>query len=218
MKHLLEADSIVLEFGLRRILSDIYIRCDTGNITGLLGRNGQGKSCLMNIIYGNLPALNKSVRFDRLPVPYAFKKPGLLTYLPQFNFIPGRLTVKQVFADFKLDFSHFDNLFPGFDSTYKIAFKNFSGGDRRLIETYVMILSDAQFTMLDEPFSHLSPVHTEKMKIILKEIKARKGLLITDHQYEQITDICDHLYLLADGKTHLIKDSSDLSRLGYISI
>ncbi len=42
MKHQMEADSIQLEFGSRSILSDIHIRCETGTITGLLGRNGEG--------------------------------------------------------------------------------------------------------------------------------------------------------------------------------
>ena len=63
MTHKLEADSIHLEFKGRRILSDIYLKCETGKITGLLGRNGEGKTCLMEIIYGTLKS-EKSVRFD----------------------------------------------------------------------------------------------------------------------------------------------------------
>ena len=63
MIHKLEADGIQLAFDERNILTDIYIKCQTGKITGLLGRNGQGKSCLMEIIYGTRPA-DKSVRID----------------------------------------------------------------------------------------------------------------------------------------------------------
>ena len=51
MNHKLEIDSIQFEFNGRKILSDIYLQCETGKITGLLGKNGEGKSCLMNIIY-----------------------------------------------------------------------------------------------------------------------------------------------------------------------
>lgn len=54
MNHKLEIDSVFLEFGNRRILSDIYLKCETDKIIGLLGRNGNGKTSLMNIIYGNL--------------------------------------------------------------------------------------------------------------------------------------------------------------------
>jgi ABC-type sugar transport system ATPase subunit len=72
MTHCLEADSIQLEFNGRRILSDIYLKCETGRITGLLGRNGEGKSCLMQIIYGTL-ACEKSVRIDGVSALSAYK-------------------------------------------------------------------------------------------------------------------------------------------------
>ena len=96
MIHKFEADGIMLEFGTRRILSSIYFKCETGKITGILGRNGQGKTCLMNIVYGSLNSESKSVRFDNISVFQAFKRPDLLTYLPQFNFIPSWITSKNI--------------------------------------------------------------------------------------------------------------------------
>ena len=102
MTHKLEADSIQLEFGGRKILSDIFVKCETGKITGLLGRNGEGKSCLMKIIYGSLKC-DKSVRFDDISQFEAFKRPDLLLYLPQVNFIPKGLSLKRIFKDFELD-------------------------------------------------------------------------------------------------------------------
>src|SRR5436305_6513603 len=102
MNHIMEADSITLEFNGRRILSDIYLKCETGRITGLLGRNGQGKSCLMNILYGTLEA-EKSVRIDNVAKYKAFNEPLLLRYAPQFNFMPGFLSVKEVLSQFNID-------------------------------------------------------------------------------------------------------------------
>lgn len=52
MNHILEVDSVILEFGNKRVLQDVYLKCETNHITGLLGRNGSGKSCLMNIMDG----------------------------------------------------------------------------------------------------------------------------------------------------------------------
>src|SRR5476649_2059644 len=109
MKNILEADGIELSFGLRKILSDVYLKCETGMITGLLGRNGQGKSCLMNILLGNLNTNANSVRFDGNVVNDAGKRPDLLLYLPQFNFIPKALKVKQVLDDFQLAYADFEN-------------------------------------------------------------------------------------------------------------
>jgi ABC-type lipopolysaccharide export system ATPase subunit len=70
--------------------------------------------------------------------------------------------------------------------------------------------------MLDEPFSHLMPIHIETMIEILVEEKQHKGILITDHLYEPIVNCADRLYALSNGKTHLVKKMEDLERLGYI--
>ena len=218
MIHKLEADSIMLSFGLRKILSDIYIKCETGKITGLLGRNGQGKTCLMNIINGSLQTESKSVRFDDKTIVKAFQKPELLLYLPQFNFIPKWLTLKRVFIDFRLDFSDLIKVFPEFNLKYSSAIKNLSGGQRRLIEVYVIIKSKTQFIMLDEPFTHIMPLHIDKIKEILIEEKQTKGILVTDHIYKQIIDISDSLYILTNGKTHLTKSINDIERLGYARV
>lgn len=214
MTHKLEADSIQLQFGDRKILSDIYIKCETGKITGLLGRNGQGKSCLMKIIYGTL-GCEKSIRLDNLSQKEAFKRIDLLLYLPQFNFIPKSLSLKRVFQDFNIDFNSFAERFPEFELKYKTSIGNLSGGGQRLVELYVIVKSKSQFVMLDEPFTHLSPIQIEKVKELLLEEKTNKGMLITDHMYKQVLDICDNLYVLAEGKTHLTNSLADIEKLGY---
>lgn len=216
MIHILEADGIILEIGDRRILSNIYFKCETGKITGVLGRNGQGKTCLMNIVYGSLDSLSKSVRFDGIPVSHPFKRPDLLTYLPQFNFIPSSLSVKRVFSDFSLDYEVFENYFPEFKAKNDFKIKNLSGGERRLVEVYVIIKSNSKFSMLDEPFSHLMPLQIEKVIEILHSEKRIKGFLITDHMYQHVSNICDDLYVLTDGKMHLTKNRTDVETLGYV--
>jgi lipopolysaccharide export system ATP-binding protein len=213
--HTLEVDSVQLEFGLRNILSDVHIKCETGKITGLLGRNGQGKTCLMRIIYGDLDVASRSVRFDNIPVPEAFKRPDLLLYLPQFHFIPGSLTLKRVLSDFNLDFGELEKRFPEFRSRYRSGIRHLSGGERRLIHIYIITRSTSRFAMLDEPFSHLMPLQVEKVKEMLLEEKVNKGLLITDHLYRDIIDLSDRLYVLANAKTHLTKKIEDIETLGY---
>ena len=69
--------------------------------------------------------------------------------------------------------------------------------------------------MLDEPFSQLMPLYIERLQVLLKEEKERKGFLISDHLFQQVTDIADQVYVLSNGKTHLIKELSDLERLQY---
>jgi len=214
MTHTLEADSIELAFDGRKILSSIYLKCETGRITGLLGRNGQGKTCLMKIIYGSLPC-EKSVRFDQVAYAEAYKQPNLLRYLPQFNFIPKSLSLKRVFRDFELDYSVFSKMFPEFASKYTTAVGNLSGGEHRLVELYVILKSKSLFAILDEPFTHLTLIQIEKVKELLLEERKHKGLLITDHMYQHVVDICDNLFVLSDGSTHPIKNIEDIETLGY---
>lgn len=217
MKHKLEADNIQLSFDGRVILSDIYLKCETGIITGLLGRNGYGKSCLMKIIYGSLPC-EKSVRFDNISQPEVFKRPNLLHYLPQFTFIPKGLSLKRIFNDFELEYSSFGKMFPEFTSQYKSSVNSLSGGERRLVELYIIVKSKSQFAMLDEPFTHLGPIQIEKAKELLIEEKGNKGLLITDHLYQHVTGICDNIYVLSNGKTNLAKNIEDIETFGYVRL
>lgn len=214
--HTLTADSIQLEFGLRPILSDIHIQCRTGKITGLLGRNGQGKTCLMRIMYGDLPCSSRSIRFDDTAVLQPYRRPDLVRYLPQFNFIPASLTLERVFTDFNLDLHELENIFPEFRPSRRSRIKDLSGGERRLINIYIISRSPSRFVLLDEPFSHLSPLQTEKVKTLLTAEKQNKGILITDHLYRDILDISDKLYVLSDGKTWPAKGTEDLENFGYI--
>ena len=69
--------------------------------------------------------------------------------------------------------------------------------------------------MLDEPFTHVSPLHTEKLKDLMIEEKKNRGLLITDHMYTHVLDVCDDIYVLADGATHLTKNREEIETFGY---
>lgn len=168
----------------------------------------------MKIIYGILNC-EKSIRFDNLRQAEAFKHPDLLVYLPQFNFVPRRLTLKRIFEDFELDFSKFENIFPEFSKKYHSSINNLSGGEHRLIELYVIVKAKSQFAMLDKPFTHLNPVQIEKVSELLLIEKKNKGILLTDHMFKHTISVCDNLYVLADGKTHLTKDIAEIETLGY---
>jgi len=215
MSHTLEVDSVILEFGTKRVLQDVYLKSETGKITGLLGRNGSGKTSLMKIIYGELSATNMSVRIDGKNSIYGFHSPETIRYLPQVNFIPGSLSINRVFQDFRLDFQDFINDFPEFKKYCRTSLRKLSGGERRIVEIYAILVSKAKFCMLDEPFTHILPLHVDTIKRLIEREKKTKGILITDHLYKHIIDICDDLYVISNGKTWLVDGIQDLERLGY---
>jgi ABC-type multidrug transport system ATPase subunit len=218
MKHLLEIDGVSLNFSGRVILSDIYLKSKTGKIVGLLGRNGQGKSCLMKIISGTLKSESRSIRFDGKTVFELAGRSDLILYLPQFNFIPSFLTLERVFKDFCLNISEFQTHFPEFTEKSNLKISEFSGGERRMVELYLIIKSESQFALLDEPFTHISPLQIERIKKLLIAEKENKGFIISDHMFRHITDIADSIYLLNDGKLHLTESTEDIETLGYARI
>lgn len=95
MKHILEVDSVQKSYNGNIILSDVYLKCETGDVIGILGRNGTGKSTLLKIIFGTLNAENKFIRIDGKVRKRAYNHPNEIVYLPQANFIPKNFSVSK---------------------------------------------------------------------------------------------------------------------------
>lgn len=215
MINILEIDSVLLEFGSKRILKDVYLKSETGKVTGVLGRNGTGKSCLMKILFGELIPSDKSIRINGKALITSNRSPKDLRYLPQKRFVPNSLTIERIFNDFKLDFADLIYNFPELEKFYKSKLINLSGGERRIIEIYTILVSQTKFSMLDEPFSQVMPIHIDSIKKLILREKENKGIIITDHMYQYIIDICDDLYVINNEKTYLTRSIEDLETLGY---
>ncbi|MDB5120067.1 MAG: hypothetical protein JWN56_1285 [Sphingobacteriales bacterium] len=215
MINILEVDSVLLEFGSKRILKDVYLKSETGKVTGVLGRNGTGKSCLMKILFGELIPSDKSIRINGKALVTSNRSPKDLRYLPQKRFVPNSLTIKRIFNDFKLDFADLIYNFPEFGKFYKSKLINLSGGEGRIIEIYTILVSQTRFCMLDEPFSQVMPIHVDSIKKLILREKENKGIIITDHMYKHIVDVCDDLYVITNEKTYLTKSIEDIETLGY---
>lgn len=212
-----ELDSVELYFKVKRILSGIYLKGETGKVTGILGSNGCGKSSLLNIAFGNLKPKYKLIKIDNTPILkplYAAKK---ATLLPQYNFTPNQMKVKNAFSLFNLSWVDFKNHFESIRFSENIKFNRLSGGERRLVETFIILKSKAPIAFLDEPFSHIAPLHVEKIKQIISEEKQQKVIIVTDHMYQHIIDISDTVYLLKNGCTKLINNLSELEDYKYVN-
>lgn len=216
-KDILEADSIWLEYGGRKILQNIYVRLETGAITGLLGRNGAGKSCLMQVMFGSRSAENRSVRLNGQYLKKAYPHSGLVAYLPQKHFVPAGMTVRQAFSLYAASFESLELFFPDILPTTSQTFGRLSGGQRRLWETLLILASPCRFVLLDEPFSNLSPVLVERLRAFLLSVKTEKGILLSDHYYRDVLALSDQLYLLTGGRTVAIQEPDrQLVDFGYL--
>jgi ABC-type multidrug transport system ATPase subunit len=217
MKNVLEFDSLELTFGDRKILSSIYMKCEQGEIVGLLGRNGSGKSSLMKVVFGALQAEHMSLRMNGEPLVGNYNRKRVIAYLPQDDLIPSYISLRLAFKLFKIDIAKIIKIFPQISDFIDLNPSEVSGGFRRLIETLLILHSPSPFCILDEPFTGLMPVHIETLKTIILESKINKGIIVSDHMHRHVTELSDRLYLLANGTTRTIKQKEQLVDLGYLS-
>ncbi|OMP76563.1 MULTISPECIES: ATP-binding cassette domain-containing protein [unclassified Chitinophaga] len=213
--NILEVDSVTYSVMGRQILSDVYIKTQTGRITTLIGRNGQGKSSLFKVIYGTVNAENKSVRLNNTYLRNdLYKVKGLINFLPQSSFLPKALKVKEAFDFFSMETSDFFEYFPELKFSTADRLGQLSGGETKLIEAFLVIRSNTLFTILDEPFVYLMPIYIERLKEIISHEKKNKGFLVTDHLVREICDISDDIYYINTGNVCLT-NVERLNRLGF---
>ncbi|SEL02693.1 ABC-type multidrug transport system, ATPase component [Olivibacter domesticus] len=214
----LQVDSVLLSFdNINQLLTDCYMNCRTGDIIGILGRNGSGKSSLMKIIFGTLIPLNKCIRINGTVYnkPYQSK---LIGYLPQHGFLPSNSLVEQV-IDVMIQNATNRTSVKG-DSRIKNKLKQkvntLSGGERRYLEVLLVVQLDALFVLLDEPFSGIEPIYKEMIKEVISDAKKDKGIILTDHDYRNIIQISTQIMLITNGVSRNIANHQELEALGYV--
>ncbi|MBC7616454.1 MAG: ATP-binding cassette domain-containing protein [Pedobacter sp.] len=213
----LYVDSVTKDFGLRQVLSDIFITCQLGEIIGLLGRNGSGKSTLLKIIFGALKADHKFVKVNDKHIRSLYDSRNLIQYLPQDSFLPSHISIKKVISVF-CDQEQAAKLFEMELIKPFLHHKSndLSGGEKRLIEIFILLYSKAKYVLLDEPFNGLAPLHIEIIKDKIRELAPEKGFIISDHDYNNVLAISTSIILLHDGETKKIKDHQELIDFGYL--
>jgi ABC-type multidrug transport system ATPase subunit len=213
----LEIDSVELSFDDKKILYGVYLKAETGKITGILGRNGCGKTSLLRIIFGDLKPKYKNIRRNEKHLKEALFKTNTIAYLPQHQLLPNNIKLKKAFHIFGSSWEGFITEFDSFKVHHNSKTNQISSGELRLLETYLILDSDKEIIILDEPFSFIAPLYIEKFKTILKEKKKKSAIIITDHFYREIIAVSDSIYLLKNGSSKLIKSKKDLENEGYLS-
>jgi lipopolysaccharide export system ATP-binding protein len=214
---MLKVDSVQLEYEGRKILQDVYLDCKPGEVTGLLGRNGSGKSSLLKIIFGTLKPAFKHVSINDIYVTKGYIE-NKVAYLPQHNYLPRSTTIHnaaQMLVDPEAWTEFTANEIYQLHSRKKTG--ELSGGELRKLETLIILYSKASYILLDEPFTHISPIQAEEIKQIIRTQSKTKGFIITDHQYQNILEVSDKIILLNNGATKLIQDHQELITYGYLS-
>ncbi len=213
--HKLIVDSVVVRFGEKTVLSGGYITSETGMVTGLLGRNGAGKSCMFRALMGGLRVENVMVSIDGKPVDRRIIGKSI-KYLPQGRLIPEGMKLHRAFDLYGVNYWSFVDFSPKFSRHYDSPVHDLSGGEARLAELYLVLMSDTPFYILDEPFTQVDPVNIDQVKALIRERSKDHGIIVTDHNYEALTSVADNLFVIADGYTSPVRCREDLVRHGYL--
>jgi len=215
----LYADSIAFSYtGYQSLLTGVFIRCKVGEVVALLGRNGCGKSTLLKILFGSIKPKNAFITINgtRVRKGYRSKK---LCYLPQSSFLPPYYSVRQLIALMLPDKTDQHKIFE--DDVLKPLLSQKIGdlslGERRYFELLLLLYGDADFYLLDEPFSGVSPFLKDRIQNLIRSYQATKGFIISDHHYQSVLDISTHIYLLQNGGCRHIANKKDLE-LFYVPV
>ena len=198
----------------RDVVQDISLHIKSGEVVGLLGPNGAGKTTTFYMIVGLLAANGGRILLDgkelsRLPI-HLRARMGL-SYLPQEASIFRKLTVAEnILAVLELQDLNADErqeklaaLLAELHITHlrDQSAMSLSGGERRRVEIARCLASDPSFILLDEPFAGIDPIAVMDIQKIIRQLAARNiGVLITDHNVRETLGICDHAYIVNDGR------------------
>jgi len=219
---LLKASKLIKEYGKNRVVDQVELEVNRGEIVGLLGPNGAGKTTTFYMIVGFIEPLQGRIYLDEqditnLPM-YERARKGI-GYLPQEASVFRKLTVEdnllailqgQNLTDQEIQ-EKADSLLKEFsiDHLKERYGYQLSGGERRRVEIARSLTTDPSFILLDEPFSGIDPINVNDIQEIIKYLKEKGlGVLVTDHSVRETLNITDRSYIMHEGEI-LLSGSSD---------
>ena len=215
----LEVKGLKKAYGGRKVVKDVSLTVDNGEVVGLLGPNGAGKTTSFYMIVGLLRSDGGEISLDGKRIedfPIHRRARLGLGYLPQEASIFRRLTVAQnVRAVLELQRDHdgrplnepeierrLDELLKELrvDHLRNSPAPSLSGGERRRVEIARALATRPRFILLDEPFAGIDPIAVLEIQHIIAFLKSRGiGVLITDHNVRETLGICDRAFIISDG-------------------
>jgi lipopolysaccharide export system ATP-binding protein len=211
----LSANKLGKSYQSRRVVDNVSLTVHSGQVVGLLGPNGAGKTTCFYMIVGLVPCGEGSIAIDDIDLtgqPMHLRALQGLGYLPQEASVFQNLSVAdnimavleiredlektariELLTDLLRDL-HIDHLVdqPG---------SSLSGGERRRVEIARALAANPRFILLDEPFAGVDPISVVDIQQIIRQLCARDiGILITDHNVREALGICDHAYIMNEGR------------------
>jgi lipopolysaccharide export system ATP-binding protein len=213
----LEARGLSKIYRKRRVVNDVALRLQQGEIVGLLGPNGAGKTTTFYMIVGLIQPLNGRILLDgsditsmpmyqrsRKGIGYLSQEPSIFRKLSVEDNIVAILETLPLSKEQRS--ARLETLLDELSIKHLRHSKAYqlSGGERRRLEITRALVSEPKFMMLDEPFAGVDPIAVHDIQTIVANLRTRGiGVLISDHNVEQTLDIVDRAYIMFEGKVQV---------------
>lgn len=217
----LRAENLVKIYSKRRVVNDLSVNVNPGEIVGLLGPNGAGKTTTFYMLVGLIKPHDGKVFLDSeelTPLPMYKRARMGISYLSQEPSVFRKLTVSDnIMAILEIAEPSrkererkLSTLLEDLNLAHLANQKGYtlSGGERRRVEISRALVTNPKYLLLDEPFSGIDPIVVGELQNILHGLKKEGlGILITDHNVREVLSIVDRAYIIYDGKELISGDS-----------
>ncbi len=208
------AENLQKTYGQRRVVDDVSLSVKRGEVVGLLGANGAGKTTAFYMMTGLERGEKGKIHIndrDVTNLPMYLRARLGLGYLPQEPSIFRKMSAEQnilaILETMKFSreerFARLDELLEefGIEHVRKTRGDALSGGERRRAEIARCLATEPQFILLDEPFAGIDPIAIDDIREIILYLKKQGiGILITDHNVRETLGITDRAYIMAEGR------------------
>ncbi len=212
---ILKVQNLVKKYGGRTVVNHVSFHVRQGEIVGLLGRNGAGKTTSFRMSMGMITPEEGQVVFEghdvsnkpmyrraRLGMGYLSQEPSVFQRLSVRQNLLAILETRPIARAQQNEIA--DRLMEQFD-LMKLRdqhARTLSGGERRKLEIARALISEPSLVLLDEPFSGVDPVAVEELQSEIRRLRDEENIavLVTDHNVQRTLEVCDRAYILHEGK------------------
>lgn len=214
-EHVLACHDLVKTYGMRRVVDEVTVRVESGEVVGLLGPNGAGKTTTFRMIVGLIQPDQGTVSLDernltglamhrraRSGIGYLPQEPSIfrgltveenvlaiLEQLPRMGRRERRERAGALLAEF------------GLTERRRNLGHSLSGGERRRAEIARALAPEPRFLLLDEPFAAIDPIAVSELQRIVGSLRDRGlGVLVTDHSVRETLRVTDRAYIIEEGR------------------
>jgi lipopolysaccharide export system ATP-binding protein len=210
----LETREISKSYRGRKVVDDVTVCVDQGEVVGLLGPNGAGKTTSFYMIVGLISPDSGYILVDGAditPLPMYKRARRGISYLPQEASVFRKLSVEEnlmaILETLPLRnrerHERLDRLIEqlGLEKVRRSQGYMLSGGERRRVEIARSLVIDPKFLLLDEPFSGIDPIQVLELQRIIFDLKRDGiGILVTDHNVRETLTVTDRAYIIDNGR------------------